>query len=350
MVLTGKRPVALVLPAGFGADVIPGLFDTNRKPVLTLLHDPSRGMEKSMVEGLLVPKVLQSVLQHGIGAEWGRDSLRRGLTNLDRAGKLSAGDRQKLRDLMVRADEFLATRTNRSSVGSGTGANDVRTPGGFTLPSPYVTRSEPLMRSATKEYNGYAHSFAGMGLQFVLMSMLDLAVGLLRDREAGVFRRLRSAPLARGTMLLGKGMSLSLISLLSLGGCFAFAMIVFKVRIEGSWPGFVACLLSTSVMSASLGLAIAALGRTPSGTRGIGIAVILLLVMVGGAWVPAFIFPQWLQRVSLLTPTRWAVDGFDAMTWRGLGLDAALVPVGLLLGFTVAFAAITWFRFRWDAE
>ena len=35
----------------------------------------------------------------------------------------------------------------------------------------------------------------------------------------------------------------------------------------------------------------------------------LLLVMLGGAWVPSFVFPGWLQQASLVVPTRWAVDG-----------------------------------------
>ena len=51
----------------------------------------------------------------------------------------------------------------------------------------------------------------------------------------------------------------------------------------------------------------------------------LLLVMVGGAWVPAFVFPRWLQNASRYLPTRWAVDGLDGATWRGLPFDAGPV-------------------------
>ena len=189
-----------------------------------------------------------------------------------------------------------------------------------------------------------------MSLQFVMMSMLEMSVGLLRERESGMFRRLRATPLSRGTLLLGKGLSYALVGLLSLGGCFTFAMAVFGVRIEGSWPGFLACLVLTATMASSLSLAMAALGRTPAGTRGIGIAVLLLLLMVGGAWVPTFILPRWIQQAALVTPTRWALDGFDSMTWRGLGLDAAYGSIGFLLGFTALAALVTWLRFRWDPE
>jgi ABC-2 type transport system permease protein len=66
--------------------------------------------------------------------------------------------------------------------------------------------------------------------------------------------------------------------------------------------------------------------------------------------VPAFIFPQWLQKVSFAVPTRWAVDGLDAMVWRGSGLNAAVAPIGALLAFAAVFGAIAIWRFRWETE
>jgi ABC-2 type transport system permease protein len=62
--------------------------------------------------------------------------------------------------------------------------------------------------------------------------------------------------------------------------------------------------------------------------------------------VPAFIFPQWLQTLTLAVPVRWAVDGLDAMTWRGLALDAALPPLAVLLAFSVAFGSLALWKFR----
>ena len=38
------------------------------------------------------------------------------------------------------------------------------------------------------------------------------------------------------------------------------------------------------------------------------------------------------------------------MTWRGLGFDAVIGPIGALLGFTLVLGAVAWFRFRWDDE
>ena len=53
--------------------------------------------------------------------------------------------------------------------------------------------------------------------------------------------------------------------------------------------------------------------------------------MLGGAWVPTFVFPRWLQNLTAVVPTRWAIDGLDATTWRGLGLASVVWPIAFLL-------------------
>jgi ABC-2 type transport system permease protein len=95
---------------------------------------------------------------------------------------------------------------------------------------------------------------------------------------------------------------------------------------------------------------ISALGRTEGATRGIAIFTVLILVMLGGAWVPSFLFPEWLQHASEFVPTRWAVDGFDAMTWRGLPLQSAFAPTVILIGWSALFALIAIWRFNWDDD
>jgi linearmycin/streptolysin S transport system permease protein len=149
-------------------------------------------------------------------------------------------------------------------------------------------------------------------------------------------------------ILAGKAASGAVISLLSLLVSFAFVMIVFGVRIEGSIVGFLAVCLACSVMAATLGVLVAAVGNSPGTARGLTTFGILVMVMLGGAWFPMFLFPAWLQTATLVIPVRWAVDGLDAMTWRGVGLAGAVVPTLMLLGFAAVFAAIALARFRWE--
>jgi ABC-2 type transport system permease protein len=72
--------------------------------------------------------------------------------------------------------------------------------------------------------------------------------------------------------------------------------------------------------------------------------------MLGGAWVPTFVFPAWLQSLTIVVPTRWAIDGLDATTWRGLGFAAVAWPITFLLATAVGCGALAIARFRWEAE
>jgi ABC-2 type transport system permease protein len=213
---------------------------------------------------------------------------------------------------------------------------------------PYTVREQAVTAGATTPYNGYAHSFAGMGIQFLLFAAANMGIEILLERQRGLWRRLRSAPVSRLTLLGGKAASMTIVSLMTLLVSFAFAMLVFGVRIQGSVIGFFAIALACSAMAATFGLLIAALGRTPAATRGVTTLAVLLMVMLGGAWVPTFVFPAWLQRITVVVPARWAVDGLDAMTWRGIGLGGAVIPTAALLGFAGLFWTIAVIRFRWE--
>lgn len=217
---------------------------------------------------------------------------------------------------------------------------------GLTIP--YAVHTEPLTSGSNVAYNPHAHSFAGMGIQFLLFAMANLGVEILLERQRGLWNRLRSAPISRLTLLAGKGASGTIVSLMILGVCFGFAMIVFGVRIEGSVLGFAAVCVACSMMAASFGLLVAALGNTPATARGITTLAVLMMVMLGGAWVPAFVFPAWLQQATKVVPVRWAVDGLDAMTWRGIGLSGAVAPTLVLLAFAAIFSAVAVLRFRWE--
>jgi ABC-2 type transport system permease protein len=105
-----------------------------------------------------------------------------------------------------------------------------------------------------------------------------------------------------------------------------------------------------SLLAATTGLMISALGRSVGATRGVAMFSVLILVMLGGAWVPSFLFPEWLQHVTEFVPTRWAVDGLDAMTWRGQPLADAFMPTAILLGWSALFAAIAVWRFDWQDD
>lgn len=340
-VTKGTITVAVVIPAGFGDAAGRAFFSGSDKPELAMLYDPSHSMELGLVRGILTQHVMESVSAEMFSGVQGRKVVEDTLAQIDSMA-MAGPQAALLRDLLQSAQKFYSEPVQPAP---GTAADPAPRRG---LSMPYSVKEQALTANGTAAYNGYAHSFAGMGIQFLLFASIDLGVGILLERQRGLWKRLRSAPISRLSLLVGKAASASIIALLTLGVSFGFAMLVFKVRIHGSLPGFALVSVATAVMAATFGLLIAALGKTPGGTRGLASLAVLMMVMLGGAWVPSFIFPAWLQSATLVVPARWAVDGLDAMTWRGLGFQAALLPSLALLGFALLFGTLAVLRFRWE--
>jgi ABC-2 type transport system permease protein len=286
LVKSGKLRAAVVFPAGFETAATGALVGLGQMPDVKLFYDPSQSMVRPMVAGLVTQHVMQ--------------------------------------------------RISRPNFVGGS------KPVPFNLVDTAVTTGP--------RYNSYAHSFAGMSIQFILFMGIDAGVTLLLMRQEGMWRRLRAAPLSRSVLLGSRVAATTLISMLILAVVYLAACLVFGVRIAGSVPGFIMVAIAFSLLAATTGLMISALGRSVGATRGVAMFSVLILVMLGGAWVPSFLFPEWLQYVTEFVPTRWAVDGLDAMTWRGLPLQSAYAPTAILVGWSALFALIAVWRFDWEDD
>jgi ABC-2 type transport system permease protein len=343
----GKATVAIVIPKDFGKDAGHALFTSAntgaRKPELGVLYDPSHNVELGMVKGILSGAVMQAVSKEMFTGRAGREMVNESLAQVEGNPRIPAEERKALRDLLGGVNELNLQRDREDASGRGELSG-----GGLTMP--YETRDQAITSGQDVEYNGYAHAFSGMGVQFILFMGLDVGIALLMLRQSGLWQRLRAAPLSR-TMLLGsRTVSASLIAGFILLVLFGFARVVFGVHIRGSFAGFVGVCVAFSLMTAAFGLMVAALGETVEATRGYSIMATLIMVMLGGAWVPTFVFPAWLRKLTVVVPTRWAVDGLDGMTWRGLGFSSALAPIAVLLLFTLLFGVVAVMRFKWRTE
>src|SRR5260370_38286602 len=93
---------------------------------------------------------------------------------------------------------------------------------------PYTVHEEAMTAGSNIAYNGYAHSFGGMAVQFLLFAMANMGVEMLLERQKGLWKRLRSAPGARLMLLTGKMPSGAIIALMILLIFFAFASVAVK--------------------------------------------------------------------------------------------------------------------------
>lgn len=276
-----RRPgIAIVLPAGFEAvkDRAPGA----KGPIVQVLHHPATGAEPQWAEGVVAEVVMRRLA------------------------------REKLRGLPG-TEEALAP--------------------------PFRIDAAEIGPQIDARFNSFSHSFCGMTLQYLLFWGMESGLMFLRERQRGVWVRMRAAPASLGCILTAKATATAMIALLQVLVTFGFGRLVFGVAVTGSLIGFILLAAAACSLAAATGLLVAAVGGAEARARSVSVLVILGVSMIGGLWMPAFLLPGWVRQISLSLPTAWAMRGFSGVTWEGLGLRSVLPCVLVVAGFAAVFLA-----------
>lgn len=329
-VRTGRAAVAVIIPHAFGQTAQRAFFTGNNKPELRLLHHPSRVAELGLVRGILLQHVMQAVSLGVFSGPAGKEAVAASLARIEADPNIPPARKASLREMLTSVDRWLG-QGQGATAGSRTGL-------GFSLP--YEMRNEELNADEAEPYDLRAHWLAGVGILFALLAGVELGLDLLAERRRGLWR-LRGSPFLGLPPLVAKAITGTLAALIALAGPLLLGAFALQVAPQGSAAGLGVVCVAIALSSAAFGLLLGALGRAAAGgTRAAATLAALVLVALGGGWLPASSFPGWMQTATLLLPTRWAVDGLAAMTWHGLELPAALVPTAVLLGVSAAFGAL----------
>ena len=183
----------------------------------------------------------------------------------------------------------------------------------------------------------------GIFAQSVVFGSGFTSVGIAEDMQKGYIDRLRSLPMSRSAVLIGRTMS-DLVR-----NCVTFVVMLvvsflIGFRFEGSLPEAVAATgllllfsYSLSWVQAYIGLSVRSVEAANSG----GFIWMFPLTFVSSAFVDTTQLPGWLQPVARNNPFTIATNACRAL-YNGLpaGSDPA-IAIGWSVGLTVVFAAIT---------
>ncbi len=374
-VRSGRVIAAAIIPPGFGAAASEAMLGSSKPPELTFILDPTHQSDLALARGTLTRLIFEAVAADALQTDADADllaTLRDQVAPVDANFHFSEPEEPAQRseflalfqgidhnrpgaapdpDLELDRAEFQQTFPGLSDLlGGPVPAPQPTSPKKSGLAAPYITRDLSITADGKNgDRSALAgHAFAGMAVQFVLFSATEWGVGLLRERREGLWKRLRSAPVSRYTLMASKAVGCSILSFAVILIVFGFGAIVFGFGIKGSILGFFLVALGYAGTASTFGLLVASLGRSPQSARAVALLGVLTMTMLGGGWIPSFLFPRWLQQITPAIPTRWAIDGFDGVISRGFTLLEALPSVAALLGFGAAFGVVAVICYRWD--
>jgi ABC-2 type transport system permease protein len=299
-VLRNWRTVALIVPEGFSAAIAAG-----ERISVTLLYNPARNpVERQLAEGVLTGATMRLSIEHQL------------INGLRQFGDLIELAPEEVRRNIDRSAEFEATPVDWS-------------------PALSVVSVQPTAARISVTPNTLQQTVPGYTVMFVYFMIGAVAASLKLERNTGALRRLMTTPVGRGELLAGKVLSALLVGVLQIGVLFAIGALFFGMTL-GNAPGALALLTVAVALSAvCLGLAAAAYNFE----RGLTL-ILIVAALLAGCMFPADWLPPVLRTINVALPQTWAMQGFQDLITRGMGLSEVLPEMAALLGFALlAFAA-----------
>ena len=197
--------------------------------------------------------------------------------------------------------------------------------------------------------SGFQQAIPGTLVMFTLLVLLTSGAAMLvDDREKQLLRRLASAPLTRGQVVMGKWagrMALATVQIaVAIGVSFTP---LFDMNWGQALPMVVVILLAWGALCTSLALLLGSLARTDSQAANLGAFATMTLAALGGCWWPIEVAPAWMQRLQMFTPTGWTMDALHKLISFDKAWQSALPHLATLVvaTFIVGWLASKRFRF-----
>jgi ABC-2 type transport system permease protein len=313
-VALGQLTAAIVVPKGFGADVMAG-----RDVTVTVVKNQQSTTAMAVTEA--VRGAAQRMAGNGVAvrnvAEMYGGGGPRGFTGAGEPGRRDAYDYARSRWDPVAPVTVDAIDVTRTSV-----------------------------RSDSQQATGFSQYSLGFTVTFMMFMALGAAGGFLEERELGTLARLLTTPTSKSQLIGGKVAGIYLTTIAQAGFMIVAGAAVFAVP-WGSDPLGVAVVLGAFALAATgMGTMMSTLVRTRGQLSAITSVLAIAMAMLGGCYWPIDIVSPAMRTIGMVTPNYWAMQGLVAVIVREQGLAAAIVPAAVLLGFAGVFFAVGLVRLR----
>ena len=197
--------------------------------------------------------------------------------------------------------------------------------------------------------NAAQHNVPAWTLFAIFFIVVPLSINIVKEKSQGTMVRITTSPTSYSLFVVGKTICYLLISLIQfylmvLVGIFLFPALglqAFHIGDNFFWLSVIA--LFSGLAAIGLGVLIGTIATTQEQSAPFGATLTVVLAALGGVWVPVFIMPPLMQRLSTISPMNWGLSAFYDVILRHGGLHDILPEIILLFLFFVLTLALAIF-------
>lgn len=213
-------------------------------------------------------------------------------------------------------------------------------------PPAYSVREESVEDDSLEPIQFLAPGLLGWAV--AMGATFNTAMPLVTWRTTKLLRRLRLAPVRASALVASRVVVSLALALMQVALFLLVAVTLFGLELTGWWWLSVPMAVSGMLAFMAIGMVAGAVSRTAEAASGLANVIVLPMAFLSGSFIPLEQAPEWLTTVSQLLPLGYLNEGMLDVMVRGEGPSALLLPVTVLLGFTVVFGVVAARIFRWD--
>ena len=210
----------------------------------------------------------------------------------------------------------------------------------------------PLRIVVRKEFNpngeaSWFTSIVALINQITTLTVVLTGAALIREREHGTIEHLLTLPLTPFEIAISKVWANGLVILLAVAASMVFVVRgLLDVPIAGSLGLFLVGVVLYLFSATALGLYLGTIARSMAQFALLIILVVIVLQLLSGGNTPVESQPPWMQRLTLLLPSRHFVSFSQAIIFRGAGLETVWPQFLSVSAIGLAFFAFSLGQFR----
>lgn len=251
--------------------------------------------------------------------------------------------------------QFVTTAVAMVADASGQGAADVadrvQTQVIADLARPQIAVETRGVRQGESLPSPFEQTVPGFTLMFSVFLAAAVSSQITIEKAMlGTWERTLMSPVRRPVVALGAVLAALTVGVIQTVLLFAIGRIVFGMELGGAYLGLGATILLFQLMPAGLGLLLAGWTDNLVLQNNLVNLSVMLMAFLGGAVVPLFLLPHWMQFFSRFTPHYWAMQSLQDLMFRGRGMRAVAPNLGLLAVFGLFPLMLGLLRFQFQRD
>jgi ABC-2 type transport system permease protein len=193
--------------------------------------------------------------------------------------------------------------------------------------------------------NPYNQSSPGILVMFAIFGLVTSAQILVQERKSRTLQRLITTAMQPWQIVAGHMLAMFSITFLQTAMLVIFGQLVLKVDYLREPFGILLLAASMGLWVASLGLLIGVVAKEEQQVILYSMVAMFLFSALGGAWFPLETSGGAFAAIGKIMPSAYAMNGFQNILIRGLGLGSVWTAVGVLSAYALFFFVLAVWRF-----